>query len=361
MTDLKPTEHEEAAFLEMRRLRALTSVEANSAKRIYIDTNFWSWFSDIERGNFNGPTTCIELYNALREGVASEHIICPISDLMLYELFQKSDASDVSQTLSIMDALSRKTAFLEADQRGELEFATWAAWLFESATDFQPTDMLFTKPFFALGERVPRGQNPDFYKFFISRVAEFSFSEVFGRTPHQNFKTLREPRLWEELNKQAWENTPQEMRLEIILDAEIRGIVEANFEVARKYLIERLERDGEKAPPGFQDSKECWNLCLNTLMASITKKHSASNALGSLLLSAHLHAQIRATRKQPLTPNDFFDIQHASIAMIHCDAFLTDRGNMSRCQVAARQLGINLSCEPASARNAVKTISALTG
>ena len=49
------------------------------------------------------------------------------------------------------------------------------------------------------------------------------------------------------------------------------------------------------------------------------------NAIPSLRVRAALHAAIRMDDRRPFRRNDTADIDHSSVAVAYCDAFLTER------------------------------------
>jgi hypothetical protein len=70
-----------------------------------------------------------------------------------------------------------------------------------------------------------------------------------------------------------------------------------------------------------------------------------------------LHAYIRIDHKRKFKPNDLIDIEHAEIALSHCDFFFTDKAHAHLIRSAKLdvELGCVVAADPVAARSVLSS------
>jgi len=360
MANSNPTPDERKAFRLLREKRVRISEQHKSLPKVYLDSNFWSYFSDIERGVAVENSKAVEIYDYLRGTVSHGKAICPVSDLVMMELLQKSDATDLDATLRVMDHLSGGVAFLESDQREELECAAWAANFFRKDFFFDPASTIFTIPFFIFGERIPKNLSIELYEALIAYADQVSFHDFSKSIPKGVDFSENQEKIYARISELNTDNTPSSMSFGSILNDEMIGVIDLLFDTVYKYAIDEFEKvNNMRAPEGFDESEDSKDAIVKAIYYSIKTNHPASSSLGSVLIRAHLHAQIRSYRAMPLSNNEMFDIEHAALAMVYCDAFLSDRGNVGRSALAKAEFPKTIKCSPASIKTGLAAIQSI--
>jgi len=105
---------------------------------------------------------------------------------------------------------------------------------------------------------------------------------------------------------------------------EVRGMVDVACEAIPDIIAEMARREGILIDHSVAERNAMvkkWN----ALIAESLIKGKTRRELGTMNVSATLHASVRWNKGQKLRANDLPDFEHAAAALVYCDAFLTDR------------------------------------
>lgn len=140
---------------ELFELRRELGREMLRKRRIYLDIKFWNTFCDVEIEN-GGTAVDREAFVALRQGVASGTLVCPIEYYVLSELLKQRRCDKRIATATLIDELSGSATIISAGDRVMLELLRFfQACKRGDLKGSAPVDEVWTKPAFVLGHNTP--------------------------------------------------------------------------------------------------------------------------------------------------------------------------------------------------------------
>lgn len=88
-----------------KSVRLQLGQDIQNCRKIYLDTNYWIELRDGILGRQKN-NDYVKLLNLLRQAVAAEKLLCPISDENFNEILQQSDPTTLKASAKLIDELS---------------------------------------------------------------------------------------------------------------------------------------------------------------------------------------------------------------------------------------------------------------
>lgn len=296
----------------------------NGKKKIYLDTKYWVDFCDIALGKREDKIIW-EIYLRLKHGVASNKLICPISQRTYIEILNQTDNKSLQKSAEIIDELGLSTCIIPEDDliRMELEY-----FLLKSLDkkeynhkNLPVLDVIMN----VLGLVVPTSKEKGYewiQKAYIDQAYSTSFSEMvkkIGANPQSKIYSLEDFNRNKKIYSSDYKTLPQLYLLEI------KGAIDAYksiiFETFSVFMKNRARSLGIKVE-GVSENE--LTPILN-IMYYAFEKGTMDNDFAWLDVYAMMHAKLRWNTTQKYKHNDFNDIAHAAYALPYSDCFFTER------------------------------------
>ncbi len=299
--------------------------------RIYLDTKYWIYLRDVERGN--ATTERKEILRMLRKLVDSQKFICPLSHHNFSELLKQRDPNTRVLMAKIMDELSQQYCFISPDQIIGQEIISFIRNAQAKSTGLPSqtsAKYVWTKVPFILGELYPKLRN-------ITEAQEQTIADQFSDYySHMSLQSIIENLpggfplgcygdLTDRLNKGKSANQSWKSFHELFMH-EIAGILDAlqdEFERVWLYLFE-VDR-GTCVSKEVIKRLRCVEMLSNLIFSGFAED-KIRQELPFVYIRAKIHAHVRYDKRRRYKPNDIDDIGHATWALPYCKYFLTEDG-----------------------------------
>lgn len=299
-----------------------------SRGRIYLDKCFWIHLR-AARTLAPSPPGAVDLLNALRVGVSSGKLVCPISDALFLELMKQSDPASRGATAELIDELSCGVTLCPESTRVATEIAHFLH--ANAGANVHPLeDLVWTKVLYILGVQhpvataFPENERLVIQKAFFDHLWEVPLSTMLSTVG--DAWPLASPfvDIANRLNRDNAAHASSMKSFAQVYRDEINCVLELAAPIAADVLHEMAEKAlGPNIQPSADERSEVTRQCLGLLRAAV-RKPTGRRALRTLQVGALLHAALRWNRTQKLDPNDLFDFHHAGAALGYCDALFTD-------------------------------------
>lgn len=305
--------------------------EIGPLKKIYLDVRFWIFVRDAANGKSAAPDH-LELLDLLREGVASDRIVCPISETTFVEILKQTPADDRrSATAAIVDELSGGVALIDEKTRIATEIAHLMYRYSSNGELHDLADLMWTKVGFCFGQVYPfvDGLDEDAQlqqqRGFFDYMWGQPLSKLIVHIPHVPYEEQREfDALAERLDSEIKAQQADLVSFRKTYRDEIVGAIDAFEGLIDDVLAGMAEEAGKMPlPSGSSDQLECQRMAKNLLIAAFDSGKAVPH-LRTLHAMANLHAGLRWDRRTVFEGNHFYDFSHASGAIAYCDAFFTE-------------------------------------
>lgn len=294
--------------------------------RIYLDTKYWLILRDVilERSNVSEAP---ELLEALRKGVKSQRIICPVSESTFIELMKQTDPITRAASADLVDSLSEGVCLRPTTERACIEIQHFLSNATGKCNLPALETLVWSKVSYVLGVQHPvnemfsaQDQNA-IQKAFFDHMWEMSMASMVqtlsGAFPEpDNFGAAVE-----KINADSAAHSSDLRSFKEAYRAEVRGYLGFYMDHARQ-LIEALVPN--IPTPTSHQALEHERMLLNLFAAAI-EKPSGSMALRTVHIGASCHAAVRWDKKRKLEANDLYDFHHAEAGIGYCHAFLTEK------------------------------------
>lgn len=301
-----------------------------SCKKIYLDACFWILLRDTELGLRVGVPER-KLLHFLRRGVRGGKLICPVSATVFIELMKQPFTAIRRQaTAELIDELSLGVTAVDPKTLLQLEIHCFLLKARGDTAIYDMQELIWTKVAYVLGARYPviPSLSPEDQLTIQSRFFDhlwdqslFTIINIIGaaNAPGDNFRHLSS-----ETNVQNQQHRDELKSFEGTYDIELRGSIEFAGEIAADVIDVLASKDaGRSFKPTSEERSTAVKSCRNLLYFAAKKPQNRS-ALRSLHVGAAIHASMRWDKKRKFKPNDYYDFQHATIALAYCDAFFTE-------------------------------------
>lgn len=315
--------------------------------RVYLDTKYWVILRDVVLNRSN-VLEAPSLLEALRKGVKSKQIICPLSESTFLELMKQNDPATRLASASLVDELSEGVCLRPTMERANLEMQHFLSASLGKGNLPPLETLVWSKVSYALGVTHPSNSifPPEVMqavqKAFFDQMWELSMTSMESllagsQPPSDNFEGAVE-----RINTESARYAPDLRSFKDAYRAEVRGYMGLFMRHARQ-LIEELK----PAPttPTSEQAIEFERMLLNLFAAAI-EKPDIPKTLRTFHIGASCHAAVRWDKKRKLEANDLYDFHHAEAAMAYCDAFLTEKS--LKTMLSQKHLGLleTFKCQP---------------
>jgi hypothetical protein len=235
-------------------------------------------------------------------------------------------------TAKLIDELSLGVSFIP---NRDLVGKEIQRWLFEiqghhNLHDMQ--DLIWTKAGYTLGYIFPDLSEleisdvdaDELYKRGFDRIWDATTSEIVNSTLSMKFDSAYIDQMIEEINRRNAEHSHEIISFKKSYDIELRGAIECYGPVAAQ-IIKQISNplDGWPLSDSPEDKKFRETGAKNLMYEDI-KKHKKIDRLRSIHIYSSIHAIMRWDKMRQFKKNDYFDFEHAQIALGYCDAFFTE-------------------------------------
>lgn len=316
--------------------------------RIYLDTKYWLILRDVllNRSNIPDANTLLE---ALRKGVQSHRVICPISESTFIELMKQTDPVTRMASAKLVDSLSEGVCLRPTTERACLEIQHLLSSTMRKSSPPPLETLVWSKVSYVLGVQHPI--NEIFQAHEQQAIQKAFFDHMWGMSMGSMFETLSVgfPQAdnfgmaVDRINADSAQHSSELRSFKDAYRAEVRGYLECYMEHAR-HLIEAL---APNMPIPHQGSclVEHERMLLNLFTAAIEKPNGPM-ALRTIHVGASCHAAVRWDKKRKLEANDLYDFHNAEAAIGYCHAFLTERPLKTLLSQNHLGLSSSFSCRP---------------
>lgn len=315
-----------------REVRIALGREIAGCKKIYLDTKYWLLLRDAAIGRQQRDRHITELLGVLRSGVQEGRIICPISEDIFAELLKQSDTETLSETINLIDVLSRGISILSEQERIGFETLYFIRRTIGAEDSVHSPDVLvWTKLAHVLGAVHPSSTpfSPQeelvVQKAFFDQVWTISLSqmiEIMGKEAIPKMPKLND--LSGVLNEGKVRYAHENKSFKQLFLSELAGVLDLCipiFEDTMIYLFKKEEgyeptaREVKSSKAGKQIANAVYNLF---------RKNKLQTYFPTLVIGAGLYASVRWDAKRKFKKNDLHDFRHAQTALPYFDFFFTE-------------------------------------
>ena len=334
-------------YVKARRVALGQSLSVK--KLIYLDTNYWITLheaaekTDVEAIEFR-------LLRALRNGVATGLVLCPISANIFIELMKQTDARSRQAKASLIDELSQGVALMDEEERVSLEVSYFIQSKLPGESLYPLEHLVWCKLGYVFGIQHPTNTAFEpatervIQKVCFDRMWSAPMSEIVAMVNAIEFTRAADfGAIAEELNRSNQLYSADLKTFAKTNSDEIRGVIDLQGAA----ILRTVEFQARKQGIAVQDEDE------NARLQSVTpfknamvfalegNVKDARHTLRTLHIHASLNASVRWNKSRKLKPNDILDFHHAAAALAYCDAFLKQRvgtGQISEAGVSSTTL-----------------------
>jgi hypothetical protein len=331
----------ESAERYIRRLQIELGRSIANRKKIYLDLRYWIIARSAALGVRTDPNAS-KLLHFLRRGVANGALICPIGAGTFSELMKQrfSEGRRIG-TARLIDELSLGVSIIPT----RIVTGTEIARSLHAAANFPTHDMqelVWTKVAFVLGDFIPSlpqldGQTElELQTGFIDKMWAQTLTDIvltIGEAwpRHEEFD-----RLAERITRESAKHADSLISFEATYRDEATGLADGFAATAAEIVAQLASRKGQVYRN--HDWHVQTGICRN-LLRSYLSKEDGKRSLKTMWASAVLHASLRWNKGQRFDANDFYDFDHAAVALSYCDVFLTE--GPLRHMITARHVGFD--------------------
>lgn len=294
---------------------------------LYLDMNFWIRLRTAAGGG--GSQTNAELLQVLRKGVTDGRWFCPISETSFFELLKQSDPASRRATVALIDELSLGASLIGQQERVAIEISH----LIHTHSGQGPLHplkhLVWTRLSCVLGHWHP--VVPALDSETLLAVQKSFFDHLWSRPLSELVDYVRadadDPppfdRLAADVNAANAEYHADIRSFQAGYAIEARGVTDLFGAMALDAVDLMATRAGIDVPPRTAQSRPLENQWKNLIAASLING-TGHKPLGTMHVMASLHAALRWDKARKIKANDFADFDHATAALVYCDAFFTE-------------------------------------
>lgn len=300
-------------------------------KKIYLDTRFWIIARDAFLG-VRDDKPAAELLAHLRCGVKNGQLVCPISHSLFFELFKQPYKPERRiGTAELIDELSLGISIVPPQVVVGTEIHRFMLEV-KGGTELHPMqELIWTKVAYVLGDQylsmpdLSQAKELDIQKQIFDHFWDKSLAEMIEVIGDSSFPKDRFQELSQNTNAQNAAHKDELRSFAQTYDIELRGAVEVAGDMAADIMLELAEKEAGRELLATEDERAySVNMCRNLLYHAL-KKPETKSALRSIHIGASIHAGMRWDKTRQFKPNDYYDFEHATVALGYCDAFFTDK------------------------------------
>jgi len=314
-----------------REVRIVLGREIAGCKKIYLDTKYWLLLRDAAIGR-QGDDYVTELLAVLRSGVLKGKSICPISQDIFAEVLNQSDEETLSETISLIDMLSRGISILSEQERIGFETLYFIQRTIGGEDSVHSPDALvWTKLAYVLGTVHPTSTlfSPQeelvIQKAFFDQMWTISLSQmmdIMGKEAISKMPRLND--LSSVLNEIKIRYAHENNSFKQIFLSELAGALDLCVPIFEDIMIYLFEKEQGYEPTVSEvDSSKAGKHIANAVY-NLFRKNRLQSYFPTLVIGAGLHAAVRWDLKRKFKKNDLHDFRHAQTALPYFDFFFTE-------------------------------------
>ena len=322
----KLTASERSSYAQKRRIAL--GAEVLDRVVIYLDTCYWIFLRDAAAGS---PVVDVhlQLYQALRDGVADGKLLCPIGEGIFVELL-KQDPASRQTSARVMDELSLGVAFKSTDERATSElrqFVHDTVGILDIPAS--AAHLVWTRVGYVLGEVVPVTPGIPAN---TARMLQNAFDDVLwtygleeimpalslGKPPTLDYGALAKS-----LNEGKFANADDIKSFRQAYLIELWGTLDAYNELLGEIMSEM--RQAERGRSFGPEDRPAAGTALAQAIHAGFKYRRLAKQLPTFDILSGVHAAMRWDRQRRYKPNDWLDFRHALAAVPYSQAFFTER------------------------------------
>lgn len=299
--------------------------------RIYLDTKYWIYLRDVQRGRSRNPTHQAILAE-LRRLRSSNTIICPVSYPVFSELLLQTDPDTRTLTAKLIDELGDGTCILPQHDVMSCEIRNFIRKCITPDAKLLPVNkMVWTKVAFICGMLYPTTKSLlsdtmlAMQKALMDVIWTARLESIVSALPIDNSDSgsQREASAAQLTQGNVESNAAGKPYQELLLD-EVAGGLDGNQKTMEELVLAISQETGYRGPvPGPKELVESARL-FSGMIHSVFKGGKAGTHLPVVHITAALHAALRHQKGRKYKPGDVDDFFHASLALPYFDAFFTE-------------------------------------
>ena len=313
------------------RYRRVLVSGLSQSRIVYLDTNYWVWLRDAERGT--GTADAVRMLKMLRGMVRSRELVCVSQLHSLVELAKQEEAS-LRITAGLVDELTEGIAIaapadLMAHDCAEFIDAKLGLEIGGGFCPWTKIGQIHTHDLSAplLDEATESDKNV-VLKAAVDTFWNASLADVmesFKWDARTSLNADIDPAIFAQIEQRKREQLARGLSREQTRANEFYDVVHDRMRPVFKAQLAKWH-----AQHGFSAGPEAPVRDVQLVVDSAVAEFNA-HTLGRFLPTAALQTELYAlyetarNRSKPLTSNDNVDWNHASNALAHCDIFLTER------------------------------------
>lgn len=314
-----------------RDIRLSLGREIAECKKIYLDTKYWLLLRDAAIGR-QRDKDITELVGVLQSGVQKRKSICPISQDIFAEVLNQSDEETLSETISLIDLLSRGISILSEQERIGFETLYFIQRTIRGEDSVHSPDALvWTKLAYVLGTVHPTSmlfspqEELTIQKAFFDQMWTISLSQmidIMGKEAISKMPRLSD--LSNILNEGKIRYAHENNSFKKLFLSELAGALDLCVPIFEDIMIYLFEKEQGYNPTVSEvDSSKAGRQIANAVY-NLFRKNRLQSYFPTLVIGAGLHAAARWDLKRKFRKNDLHDFQHAQAALPYFDFFFTE-------------------------------------
>lgn len=349
--------------IRLKRIALASTLESKTI--IFLDLNYWIRLRDAHLGK-SSDQVFTKMLETAKTLVANGICVFPITDSIFREV-QKLSGDRFQETLEFIDALSLGVCIHDSATRVSCELLDF---LQPQETKVPARDLLWTRPYFLLINRLPRSTSPLFddetkiklERLFADDMWKKGFAELADQLKDiEGFTGVEYEDKSYLLNEGKAKHTNEYSTFHDLFLNEISGSIDTvKDEIIGAWEYLYNDRTGNTLTEA--EKEDGWNnrkfQCgiYNVFRLKEAKKH-----LPYIHVLAACHAAMRWDEGLTFEGNHAFDFQHATCALPYADVFFTERQLKHLVTQSQLQLDKLYSCEViAKANECMKCLEALS-
>ena len=295
-------------------------------KAVYLDMKYWIWLRDPIASPFPAETEALR--TALRHGVSTGQLFCPVSYPAFTELMRINPHNLRSRQAEVMDELSAGVAIRNGFDMAEIEFCEFFGRNFPALRDIPyRVETVWSPVGHMVVEKYPyhndlpadfmeRGRKVMLDVMWEKKMTDYAELEGMPEHPQDTAARVNAERQTYPRGQQSFSE---------LFAAELNGALDVMYPRIEEQLVSVAGIFGIR--PTAQERADAGayrHVLINLFRESVTRGLDAK-AIPSLRVRSALHAAIRMDDRRPFRQNDLEDIAHSSVAVSYSDVFLTER------------------------------------
>jgi hypothetical protein len=286
--------------------------------RIYLDLRYWIQFRKVRMGCGDTIHAALltELSDLIKRGIA----ICPLSMAAIVETYKQTDEHTRRETAKLMDELSGGIVVRAIAGNRQAEFQRLIACIAVPENDLShPQADAFGPLISCFGDITTKDDTPEMIsrgKAMFDGLSRMRFPDLLLAMPELPPSIFsRASSAADKHNRIAESTRTRSTYLERLLAEIESGILSAQRQLHSLFL--KLAQGNAEVAQRFSDR-------LRSILLERFKSGKLKHEFPTFYIPSAIYA-LTDYKRRLYDPNDFFDHEHATVALQYCNMFLTER------------------------------------